>query len=157
MTEGKREKLQVEPPLRRSTTAMSAQEEEEEPEVIVLDGGSGSMKAGFSGEDAPRSVFPNVVGQSRDAKRRRAGDTRDTVVGQQAQDKREMLALRYPVERGQVTRWDDMERVWEWALHEELEVDPEAMTYPVRRRTCLCKPLQCAGRRGNKARGAWPR
>ena len=30
--------------------------------VVVIDNGSGLIKAGFSGEDAPRSVFSSTVG-----------------------------------------------------------------------------------------------
>ena len=31
--------------------------------AIVIDSGSGTVKAGFSGDDAPRAVFPPVVGR----------------------------------------------------------------------------------------------
>lgn len=31
---------------------------------IVIDNGSGMCKAGFSGEEAPRAVFPSIVGRS---------------------------------------------------------------------------------------------
>lgn len=33
----------------------------EEDATIVVDVGSSSVKAGFSGEDTPRSVFPSVA------------------------------------------------------------------------------------------------
>ena len=32
---------------------------------IILDNGSGMCKAGFAGEDAPRTVFPSLVGRPR--------------------------------------------------------------------------------------------
>lgn len=31
--------------------------------AIVIDNGSGMCKAGFSGEDAPRAVFPSLIGR----------------------------------------------------------------------------------------------
>jgi actin len=31
--------------------------------TIVIDNGSAMMKAGFAGEDAPRAVFPTIVGR----------------------------------------------------------------------------------------------
>lgn len=31
--------------------------------ALVIDNGSGMCKAGFSGEDAPRAVFPSIVGR----------------------------------------------------------------------------------------------
>jgi actin len=37
----------------------------EEIKILVVDNGSGSVKAGFSGEDAPRSIFPNIAGRPR--------------------------------------------------------------------------------------------
>ena len=35
----------------------------DESEVIVVDLGSGFIKAGYSGEDVPRVVIPTVVGE----------------------------------------------------------------------------------------------
>ena len=35
-----------------------------EEKAIVIDNGSGMMKAGFAGDDAPRAVFPSIVGTS---------------------------------------------------------------------------------------------
>jgi actin beta/gamma 1 len=34
--------------------------------AIFIDNGSGICKAGFAGEDAPRAVFPSVVGRPED-------------------------------------------------------------------------------------------
>ena len=39
--------------------------EEPIPEGIVTVNGSGMMKAGFAGDDAPRAVFPTIVGRPR--------------------------------------------------------------------------------------------
>ena len=36
---------------------------EAEPLALVLDCGTGWTKAGFAGDDAPRAVFPTVVGR----------------------------------------------------------------------------------------------
>ena len=38
---------------------------DDEPVAVVLDNGSGMCKAGFAGDDAPRSVFPALVGRPR--------------------------------------------------------------------------------------------
>ena len=37
----------------------------EDFETLVFDNGSGMCKAGFGGEDAPRAVFPSIVGRPR--------------------------------------------------------------------------------------------
>ena len=38
---------------------------EDEVASIVIDNGSGMCKAGFAGDDAPRAVFPSIVGRPR--------------------------------------------------------------------------------------------
>ena len=36
---------------------------EDEIAALVIDNGSGMCKAGFAGDDAPRAVFPSLVGR----------------------------------------------------------------------------------------------
>ena len=38
-----------------------------EDNALVVDNGSGVCKAGFAGEDAPRAVFPSIIGRPRHA------------------------------------------------------------------------------------------
>jgi actin-related protein len=38
---------------------------EGEISALVIDNGSGMVKAGFAGDDAPRAVFPTIVGRPR--------------------------------------------------------------------------------------------
>ena len=35
----------------------------DEVQALVVDNGSGMCKAGFAGDDAPRAVFPSIVGR----------------------------------------------------------------------------------------------
>jgi len=62
---------------------------------VVVDNGSGTIKAGFAGDDAPRALFPSVVEEN------------------------------HPIERGIVTNWDDMEKLWSNTFWEQLKVVPE--------------------------------
>lgn len=38
---------------------------DEDVAALVIDNGSGMCKAGFAGDDAPRAVFPSIVGRPR--------------------------------------------------------------------------------------------
>ncbi|KAJ6251304.1 actin-2 [Anaeramoeba flamelloides] len=90
-------------------------------QAIVIDNGSGYIKAGFAGDDQPKCIMPTVAGRPRNQE-----TTSDIcIVGKEAQAKREYLSLKYPIEHGIVTNWTDMEKVWEHTFSNELKTNPE--------------------------------
>ncbi|WAR19593.1 ACT1-like protein [Mya arenaria] len=83
---------------------------DEDVQPIVMDMGTGVMRAGFAGDDAPRVVFTSVLGSPK----------HDFALME-----RGLLSLRYPMEHGIVTDWDDMEKIWHHTFYNELRVAPE--------------------------------
>ena len=96
-----------------------------ELEPLVVDNGSGMVKAGFGGDDAPRSVFPSIVGRPKYTGAMVGMSNKKLFIGDEAMAKRGVLTLKYPIEHGIVQNWDDMEAIWHHTFYNELRVAPE--------------------------------
>ncbi|KAJ0030856.1 hypothetical protein Pint_13533 [Pistacia integerrima] len=92
---------------------------------IVCDNGSGSVKTGFAGDDAPSVVFPSLIGQPRNKHAMVGIGQKDMYLGDEAQARRGVLKLSYPINRGIVRDWEAMERLWEHTFDKELRVTIE--------------------------------
>jgi actin-related protein len=120
----------------------------DESEAIVLDNGSGFFKAGYAGEDTPRTLFPTCTGKVKNpewfaaqAAPTMKADLRDreTFVGNECQQYRDYLEILNPINRGIVEDWDALEKVWEFSFAHELRINPETVTLPVSTRSsCPC-------------------
>eukprot|EP01064_Diplonema_japonicum_P037875 TRINITY_DN9004_c0_g1_i1.p1 TRINITY_DN9004_c0_g1~~TRINITY_DN9004_c0_g1_i1.p1 ORF type:complete len:376 (+),score=54.52 TRINITY_DN9004_c0_g1_i1:50-1177(+) len=81
--------------------------------IVVLDNGTGVIKAGFGGEDMPKCLLQNIVGRPKHPAVMPGGAIQgDTTVGEAVDHHRGVLRLSYPMEHGHVTNWSDMEAVW---------------------------------------------
>jgi hypothetical protein len=97
---------------------------------IVLDNGSGTIRAGFAGEDLPKCYFPSFVGRPKHVRTMAGALEGDIFVGARAQgDTRGLLKINYPLEHGIVTDWDDMERIWQYVYAEGLKTLSEDVSH----------------------------
>ena len=64
----------------------------------------------------------------------------DVFIGRRAQELRGLLKIKYPLEHGIVTDWDDMERIWQYIYAEELKT----LSEEVHLRRVVWVPIQVA-------------
>ncbi|XP_046729992.1 uncharacterized protein LOC124401623 [Silurus meridionalis] len=91
---------------------------------VVLDTGSSLVKAGFSDQDLPTSIFPTAIGLPKYEEVMSGRVDRGVYVGHDAQRMRGVLTLHYPMRNGAVSNWDQMEMIWTHAF-EQLRVCSE--------------------------------
>lgn len=100
---------------------------------IVIDNGSGFVKAGFSCTDRPSIVIPTMVGRPQDRvkeeeeapRKRQDKAEKEYFIGDEAKLKRGTLAVSYPIEKRLIGSWDDMIRIWHHIFVDRLHTRPE--------------------------------
>lgn len=92
---------------------------------IVIDCGTGYTKAGFSGDESPRCIFPTVIGSPKPHIQMVGGQNKEFFIGAEAFSKSDFLNLRSPLENGSITSWEDMDKMWHHTFYNELIVNPE--------------------------------
>lgn len=92
---------------------------------LVIDNGSQWIKAGFSKDEAPRSMVPSIVGSLKHKGVMVGTDNKASFVGAEALKKRGLLDITRPINSGEVTDWQAMEQVWHHTFFNELQVSPE--------------------------------
>ncbi|XP_071166900.1 actin CyI, cytoplasmic-like [Mytilus edulis] len=106
---------------------MSAPGYDDDIVAVIIDNGSGMIKAGFAGDDAPSAVISAITGRPRHQTEmvKQGYQEQECFVGDEAQNKRGILKMTYPIEHGIITNWDDMEKLWYHTFYNELRVVPE--------------------------------
>ena len=96
--------------------------------TVVFDNGSGMMKAGFAGEEAPQAVFPAIVGRPKEGMvTMQGGNQKSEYIGDEAMKMKGVLNINYPIAAGIVESWEDMEKVWHHTFFNELRVQPNEL------------------------------
>eukprot|EP00501_MAST-03F_sp_TOSAG23-6_P002588 GSMAST32.ASY1.ANO1.2729.1 assembled CDS len=104
-------------------------------QTIVIDAGSFSTKVGYSGEDQPHNDDTNsdkprkkTLGKQ---KKRRINDVSARIT----LSRRNKMSLTYPIVNGEMSskegKRESIEQIWDWALYEAMDVDPEVDNLPV--------------------------
>ncbi|CAO2607875.1 Actr1b [Lemmus lemmus] len=86
---------------------------------VVIDNGSGVIKAGFAGDQIPKYCFPNYVGRPKHMRVMAGALEGDLFIGPKAEEHRGLLTIRYPMEHGVVRDWNDMERIWQYVYSKD--------------------------------------
>ncbi|KAL0920786.1 hypothetical protein M5K25_009954 [Dendrobium thyrsiflorum] len=123
----------------------------DEVSAIVIDLGYHTCKAGYAGEDAPKAVFPSVVGSIEQQEvvngtkfekesesmsdlkgglkgldSEKAKTKRKLYVGSQALGfRRDHMEVISPFQDGVVADWDIVDNIWAHAFKERLLIDPK--------------------------------
>ncbi|KPI99253.1 Alpha-centractin [Papilio xuthus] len=92
---------------------------------VVIDNGSGVIKAGFAGDQIPKCRFPNYIGRPKHVRVMAGALEGELFVGPRAEEHRGLL-----MEHGIVTDWNDMERVWNY-IYSKDQLSTFAEEHPV--------------------------
>ena len=86
--------------------------------IFILENGSYSIKAGFSGDDEPKSIIRNIIGRDINDPYRKVFVGKDTI-------NNENLQLSYPIQRGLYTNINDLEHLYNEIIYNQLKIDPK--------------------------------
>lgn len=82
---------------------------------VILDPGSGYIKAGFAGEENPSVIFPSCVAYPKKA----------CFIGSNSFKKSDILEFNFPIQNGFIKNYDNFEMLLKHAFTDELKVNPE--------------------------------
>ena len=86
-----------------------------ESPAIIIDNGSGTMKAGISGTSLPIS-FPTLTGYPL-TKNIMLSHNQSPFIGDSALKKRAVLTLSHPIQRASIQNWEEMEQIWQFCFY----------------------------------------
>mmetsp|Transcript_39249 Transcript_39249/g.63901 ORF Transcript_39249/g.63901 Transcript_39249/m.63901 type:complete len:225 (+) Transcript_39249:343-1017(+) len=108
---------------------MSMEWDPENPPAVVIDHGSGVMKAGFgiASESTMRPQLINsFVGRPKYSRSMIGATRRSILVGRRCTRMMGILKLSYPISGEAVTSWDDLEHLWNDVYEDRLRANPSS-------------------------------
>jgi len=108
-------------------------EYDEKGKSIIIDNGTGNIKAALSGEEYSTIIIPSCIGypKSSDFSYK---EKNDYVFGNDIEWMKKDLKIEYPINRGIIQDWDAMEKIWEhvfYQLHSYPEECNVMLTQPI--------------------------
>ena len=99
---------------------------------LVIDNGSGVMKAGFAGGEVPQVVFPSYVGTTKHMRLMPGGayEEGEVFVGNRVERNRGLFKIHYAMEHGVVTDWNSMHRIWQHLYSKDM-LNVQSEEHPV--------------------------
>uniref|UniRef100_UPI00398E62E4 actin, cytoplasmic-like n=1 Tax=Pristiophorus japonicus TaxID=55135 RepID=UPI00398E62E4 len=89
---------------------------------VIIDNGSGFCKCGLAGDSFPTVTIPSIVGTFKVKGNMHEACQTEIYFGKKAQAKRGSVSLKYPIERGIVTSWEHLEKLWKHIYASELHI-----------------------------------
>eukprot|EP01091_Cochliopodium_minus_P016934 TRINITY_DN6497_c0_g1_i2.p1 TRINITY_DN6497_c0_g1~~TRINITY_DN6497_c0_g1_i2.p1 ORF type:complete len:227 (-),score=48.05 TRINITY_DN6497_c0_g1_i2:521-1201(-) len=94
----------------------------EEMRTLIIDIGSYMIKLGYAGEEKPRDYVPTIIGHP--IKEKENGNHLTRFVGNDAIQKRGILDLKYPYQKGRIKDWKEMEEIFDHLFKNHAKIDP---------------------------------
>jgi len=102
--------------------------------AVVIDNGTGYTKMGFAANSEPSFIIPTAIA-TKSGDKNKIGDIDDLdfLIGDEALNSK-AYQVNYPVRKGQVDNWTQMEQLWQHCIFKYLRCDPEDHFF------CLTEP-----------------
>ncbi|XP_032661669.2 actin-like protein 9 [Chelonoidis abingdonii] len=92
--------------------------------AVVIETGTGTCKAGFAGQQKPKSIVGTLVGHLPERSIKSGGTGPDTFVGERARLQPNVEII-FPVRNGIIIDWEAAEVLWRHMFYHDLKVPPE--------------------------------
>jgi actin-related protein 2 len=92
---------------------------------VILDNGSGYLKAGFATDSIPSYTIPTLIGRPmlRYEEHIESFEIKPIMIGDQVIPVRSMLEIKHPMREGIIEDKDDIELLWNYTLNEKMGID----------------------------------